>query len=116
MIWATPHLVSDDDEKLPHSAAPIFNRAIFALGTVAFCSSIGEGAMADWTAVYLRDALQTGMGTAALGYAAFSVAMLVGRFVGDQVTSSFGAVRVVRTGGIIVAVGLGARPCHQYLT
>ena len=107
-LWAGQRLVSDDSEHVPHAAAPVFNRSLLILGLVAFCSSVGEGAMADWTAVYLRDALHTGLGTAALGYAAFSVAMLVGRFAGDWVTVAFGAVRVVRLGGLIVAIGLGA--------
>lgn len=108
VLWAGGQLISDDTERAPDKAAPVFNRALFALGLVAFCSSVGEGAMADWTAVYLRDVLHTGLGTAALGYAAFSVAMLVGRFTGDRITSAFGPERVVRLGGLLVALGLGA--------
>ena len=108
VLWAGQQLVSDDTERVPHTAAPMLNRALFTLGLVAFCSSIGEGAMADWTAVYLRDALHTGLGVAALGYAAFSVAMLIGRFTGDRITAVFGAERVVRAGGLVVAIGLGA--------
>ncbi len=107
VLWAGRSLVNDANERALRTAGPIFDRAIFTLGVVAFCSSIGEGAMADWAAVYLRDVLHTGFGTAALGYAAFSVAMLAGRFTGDRITVAVGAVRVVRMGGLIVALGLG---------
>lgn len=81
---------------------------LLGLGLVAFCSSIGEGAMADWTAIYLRDLLHTSDAVAALGYAVFSLAMLTGRFTGDRVTARLGDVRVVRLAGLLVAAGLAA--------
>lgn len=81
---------------------------LILLGLVAFCSSVGEGAMADWSAVYLRDDLHTSAPVAAIGYAAFSLAMLIGRFSGDWVTQRLGAVRIMRAAGLVVALGLGA--------
>ncbi len=69
---------------------------VIGLGLVAFCSSVGEGAMIDWSAVYLRSELHTSAALAAIGYAAFSVMMLCGRFTGDRLTERFGPVRVVR--------------------
>ncbi|WP_437650892.1 MFS transporter [Sorangium sp. So ce362] len=78
------------------------------LGLIAFCSSIGEGAMANWSAVYLRDELHTTAAVAATGYAVFSLAMLLGRFSGDGLTQRFGAARLVRAAGLLVAGGLGA--------
>lgn len=80
---------------------------LLALGAVVFCSSVGEGAMADWSAVYLLDVLHTTAGVAALGFAFYSVAMLVGRFTGDWFTTRFGAVRMVRLGGLVVSGSLG---------
>ena len=82
------------------------NKTLVALGLIAFCSSVGEGAMADWAAIYLRSVLHTSMGTAAMGYAVFSAAMVVGRFSGDRITCVFGASQVVRAGGLLVAAGL----------
>jgi MFS family permease len=89
--------------------APAFarpTRALLALGVVAFCVLFGEGAMADWTAIYLRDVAGTGPGLAAAGYAAFSLAMAGGRTVGDALTVRLGAARLVRGGGALAAVGL----------
>lgn len=81
---------------------------LLGLGVIAFCSSVGEGAMADWSALYLRDLLGTTASLAALGYAIFSLAMLTGRFTGDRVTSRLGDARVVRGAAALVAVGLAA--------
>ena len=83
-------------------------RALAGLGVVAFCVLLGEGAVADWGAVYLRNGLGTSAGFAAAGYAAFSLAMAVGRFAGDWLTARIGPVAIVRGGGVLVALGLGA--------
>jgi MFS family permease len=81
-------------------------RAILVLGLVAFCVVLGEGAIADWSAIYLNGTLRTGAGLAAAGYAAFSVVMAVGRGVGDQLTARFGPRTMVRLGGLVAAIGL----------
>jgi len=93
-----------------HSGAPAFarpTRALLGLGVVAFCSALGEGAMADWSAVYLHTSLATSAAFAAAGYAGFSLAMTAGRLSGDRLTHRFGPVVLVRAGGLLAAVGLG---------
>lgn len=82
------------------------SRAIMALGMVIFASAVTEGAMADWSAVYLKDDLGTSAGIAALGFAGFSLGMTLGRLTGDKITGRFGPVQVVRLGGILTVVGL----------
>ncbi|WP_433478108.1 MFS transporter [Spirillospora sp. CA-142024] len=77
------------------------------LGIIGLCSFVGEGAMADWSAVYLRENLGTGPGVAGLGYAGCAVAMTVGRLTGDQVVARFGPVPVLRAGSLVAALGLG---------
>jgi MFS family permease len=62
--------------------------------------------MADWTAVYLRSDLGTSEAFATAGYAAFSLAMAIGRLGGDRLTASWGPVAVVRRGGLTVAAAL----------
>ena len=91
-------------------AEPAFvrpTRALAALGVISFCVLLGEGAMSDWSAVYLNDTLATGPGFAAAGYAAFSLAMAAGRLSGDTLLARFGATAVVRACGVLAAVGLG---------
>ena len=82
-------------------------RALAGLGVISFCVLLGEGAMADWSAVYLNGTLGTGPGFAAAGFAAFSATMVAGRLLGDKVTARFGPVALVRAGGAVAAVGLG---------
>jgi MFS family permease len=82
-------------------------RALLALGVISFCVLLGEGAMADWSAVYLDNILNTGQGYAAAGYAAFSLAMAFGRLFGDRMVERVGPARIVRLGAAVAAIGLG---------
>lgn len=103
--YLIPHQASEDTE----SSEPTFqlpSRALLPLGVVAFAGAIGEGAMADWSGVYLSDVVLTDDGTAALGFAVFSILMTVGRLSGDYLTSRFSAVLMVRVGGLIATLGL----------
>jgi MFS family permease len=65
-----------------------------------------EGAIGDWSGVYLRRVLLTSQGFAALGYAAFSVAMCTGRLTGDIIIHKCGRLNVVRFGSLIAIAGL----------
>lgn len=75
------------------------------VGLMAFCGSMGEGAVADWSAIYLRDATGSGEGFATLGYAVFSVAMVAVRFLGGWLVGALGPVLTARMGGATAAVG-----------
>ncbi|HUE97288.1 MAG TPA: MFS transporter [Longimicrobiaceae bacterium] len=80
-------------------------RPLLLLGVVAFCVLFGEGAVADWSAVYLRDEAGAGPGLAAAGFAAFSLMMAAGRFAGDALTVRLGPAGAVRLGGFVAALG-----------
>lgn len=101
--WLLPTEKRNKDGGAPF-ALP--SRALWGLGVIAFCCAVGEGAMADWTALYLRESLETAESVAVLGFMAFSVTMAGGRLIGDKLKDQFGAVRVVRVGGIIATGGL----------
>jgi fucose permease len=110
MSWIRRWLIPDTRDPRNSDAAASFAlppRSLLLLGALALCASIGEGAIADWGGLYLSDVLATSSGIAALGFAAFSVAMLIGRFSGDALVRRFGAPRLVRAGGVLAAVGLG---------
>ena len=94
------------DSAEPAPFFPLPSRGLLALGVLALCIMMGEGAMADWSAVYLRKILNSPEGIAATGYAAFSIAMAAGRFFGDRISAHFGPVQVVRGGGGFAIVGL----------
>ncbi|WP_299654283.1 MFS transporter [uncultured Tateyamaria sp.] len=78
---------------------------LIAVGLIAFCSSMGEGAMVDWSALFLVDIAQVDGARAALGYTIFSVAMVVTRLLGDQVTYRLGPVKTARLAGVFATIG-----------
>lgn len=81
-------------------------RTLWGLGAIAFCAAIGEGAMADWSAVYLTQVFNASASFAALGFAAFSLTMTVGRLFGDSLSAVLNPVLIVRLGGLLAAMGL----------
>jgi MFS family permease len=88
--------------------APTFSvpsRDVLTVALIAFCTVLGEGAVFDWSAVYLRSDAGAGAATAALGFAAFSLLMAVSRFAGDGLNARYGPATMVRTGGILAAAG-----------
>jgi MFS family permease len=76
-------------------------------GIVALAALLSEGAMADWSAVYLSSTLGAGTTVAAAAFAAFSMMMAAGRFAGDRLVARLGGDAVVRAGGALAAAGLG---------
>ncbi|HET9625839.1 MAG TPA: MFS transporter [Kofleriaceae bacterium] len=96
------------------SPAPAVRRSILHavpataiwLGAMCLVLFLAEGAMLDWSAVFLRTERQVAIAHAGIGYAAFSIAMAIGRLLGDRITAAFGPTRIVRTGSALAAAGL----------
>jgi MFS family permease len=80
--------------------------ALFALSAIGFCIFLSEGAIADWTGVYLKQVLNASAGLAPVGYAVFSAAMAIFRLAGDAITLGIGRAATIRYGGAIAAAGL----------
>jgi len=96
----------------PHrTPGPVFAvppPALAGLAALLFCVLLAEGAVSNWSAVYLRTGLGASAGTAGLGYAAFSGAMALGRLQGDRILEQYPTARVVQTGAALAAAGLGS--------
>jgi predicted MFS family arabinose efflux permease len=82
-------------------------RPLAVLAAIAFCGLLAEDAAAQWSAVYLRDALGTSAALAATGYAAFSLAMTAGRLAGDRLVARLQPARFVRLAALLASAGLG---------
>src|SRR5262249_1031188 len=82
--------------------------ALVGLGVLAFFALLSEGAMADWSAVFLHESVGTSRALAAAGFAACSFGMAGGRFAGDRLIRRFGSESVLRASGTIAAAGLAA--------
>ncbi len=100
-----PALTQPESEEAGGGLRSLPSPVVLMLGLIGFSVLFGEGAMADWSAVYLRD-LGTAEGVAAAGYALFSLAMAAGRFSGNKLTELLGAASLVRLGGLLAAMGL----------
>ncbi|MEU7577831.1 MFS transporter [Streptomyces sp. NPDC041068] len=92
-----------EEEAPPRFSLP--PRSALLIGAVGFCAVFAEGASLDWSAVYLRDVLDTSAGVAAASTTGFTLTMAIARLAGDAVVNRFGAVRTVRVGGVLAALG-----------
>ncbi|MEP4247498.1 MFS transporter [Tateyamaria sp.] len=84
---------------------PLPRGPLVAVGLIAFCTSMGEGAMVDWSALLLIEMTHATAAHAALGYSVFSIAMVITRLLGDQVTRALGPTPTARIAGGIATVG-----------
>ena len=80
--------------------------ALLVLAIMAFCILLSEGAIADWSAVYMKEELNSNLFLTGIAYAGFSLLMALGRLTGDGLIPLFGKGRIVIAGGILSAVGL----------
>ncbi|MBD9529494.1 MFS transporter [Paracoccus sp. PAR01] len=76
------------------------------LGLLAFVIFLAEGAIMDWSAIYLVRVLGTTESTGAAGYGVFAAAMLIGRLVGDRANQVLGPMRLFALGTALVTVSL----------
>jgi MFS family permease len=90
----------------PASGFALPSAGVMKLAALAFLCMMVEGAVADWSAVFLRSALNGEASAAALGYSAFAFSMAACRIVGDVSVRRFGSGTVVGLGGLIAATGL----------
>jgi fucose permease len=104
---APPVEISTDSTPPGAGSARSVPARVLLLGLLGFCC-LGEGAVADWSAVYLDDHLGTSAGFAASGFAVFAVTMTIGRFSGDWLTRRFGPARLARALSALGAGGFAA--------
>jgi predicted MFS family arabinose efflux permease len=81
------------------------NPAVIFLGILCFIAFMAEGSMLDWSAEYLVSNLQYTPAIAGIGYAIFSIAMALGRFIGDRVVKRLGVLTVFQAGCLLAASG-----------
>ncbi len=108
-LVACRSLLPADADHAGEDAGPLLAwppRALWAVGAVGFCALVCEGATADWSAVYVRESLESSASVAALAFAAFSATMTIGRLAGDRLTSAWGPEAMVRRGGVLSAAAL----------
>lgn len=91
------------------AGAPLFalpRGRIVLIAVLCFVVFLAEGAMLDWSAVFLTAARGVDPSRAGLGYAAFALAMTIGRLSGDRIVARLGGPVVMLTGAVTAAFGL----------
>jgi fucose permease len=76
------------------------------LGLLAALGLIAEGAIYDWSVLYLQQELGSPQKQAALAYASFSAAMAIARFGGDAMRARFAPAAVLRGSAVLAAISM----------
>lgn len=79
---------------------------LLLLGVLASMGLIAEGAMYDWSVLFMKQERASATSTAALAYASFSGAMAMGRFGGDWLRARMTPARLMRASGMMAAAGM----------
>ena len=93
----------EKDSKAPFISIP--KGALLPVAFITFFASLGEGMVADWSAIFLRSVTDLSNGGAAIGFTVFSICMFVMRLMGDKIALKFGASETARYSGLVALVG-----------
>jgi len=108
LVVAWPMVLGDQphpDEAKPKARLPMIPLP-WLLGIVALFCMVPEGAVLDWSALYLGQEKGASVILSGFGFAAFSATMATMRFAGDFVRDRLGAVRTLRVCTIFAIVGM----------
>ena len=105
---AWPMVLGDQphhDEAKPKAKLPMIPLP-WLLGIVALFCMVPEGAVLDWSALYLSQEKGASVALSGFGYAAFSGTMATMRFAGDFVRDWLGAITTLRICTVFAIVGM----------
>ncbi|NML21358.1 MFS transporter [Pseudoflavitalea sp. G-6-1-2] len=100
----TVHQMPAAHERKQSFALP--QKSMISYGLICFGAMACEGAMYDWSAIYLKKAVGTTKELATAGYAIYMVAMTTGRFLGDKIANAIGVKAMLRYSGLLLFGGL----------
>ena len=101
--WQSETSSGDRGEGAPLVSLP--KGMLLLVGVVAFCTTVGEGGMVDWSSTFMIEVTNVTEAKAALGFTAYSVMMVITRLLGDRCIQAIGPVNMTRISGVVAAVG-----------
>jgi MFS family permease len=81
-------------------------RKLLALSLIAFLAVLVEGAVTDWSALYMSSEVGAPSGAAAIGFSSYAFMMIAGRLLGDSVVRAIGRTRTILYGAALLFVGI----------
>ena len=80
-------------------------RSLFILGIISFVIMGSEGAIVDWSGIFLQEVNMAPEKLIGTGFLAFSVTMTLGRFLADGISAKIGSVKIVSLGALLAIAG-----------
>ncbi|MFF7971079.1 MFS transporter [Streptomyces sp. NPDC007905] len=113
LAHARPGLLTDETPRAADPGTPrkrarpaLPSGKTLLMGCAMAFGTITEGAMNDWSTLYMKDVVKASSAVAPMGIAVVSVMMLLARVRADRWRSRWGDGRVVRTGSAVAGLGL----------
>lgn len=107
-LWITRRLGTSSTHSSAGNAFALPTRPVLLIGGLCFLVMLAEGAIGDWSGIYLKHDTGASTAAAAVAFTGFSLGMAIARLGGDFVNTRIGAARLLRTGTALVAIALGA--------
>jgi len=93
----------EDEQSEGGKARPNFRLVLMAV--MAMICFMAEGAILDWSGIFITQERGIAVEHAGWGFAAFAIAMSLMRLTGDAVVASLGRKRILMVGGVLGIVG-----------
>tara|TARA_R110000744_G_scaffold124193_3_gene229634 strand:- start:487 stop:1230 length:744 start_codon:yes stop_codon:yes gene_type:complete len=95
--------IAEEIENEPFSFGLL--KPLLLLGLISFVAMGSEGAIVDWSGLYLKEITLAPEALWGLGFLGFQVTMTLGRFLGDGISDKIGSIKIVAIGAILAIVG-----------
>ncbi|HDZ03757.1 hypothetical protein LCGC14_0286550 [marine sediment metagenome] len=95
--------VAEEIENEPFSFGLL--KPLLLLGLISFVAMGSEGAIVDWSGLYLKEIALAPEALWGLGFLGFQVTMTLGRFLGDGISDKIGSIKIVGIGAILAIIG-----------
>jgi fucose permease len=82
-------------------------KPLLLLGLISFIAMGSEGAIVDWSGLYLKEVSIAPEALWGAGFLGFQITMTLGRFMGDAVSERLGSVKMIAVGTILALIGYG---------
>jgi MFS family permease len=93
----------------PEEPQPLFalpDKTLWIIALISLCGMMGEGAMADWSVLYFKSLPDNKFTFITAASTAFSVMMVLGRFLGDWIADKIGIKSMIFFNSVLYGLGM----------